>query len=96
MFREIIISIGVVSSDGVSEKLIDKKLVDSISKLWVFVIFIFSESGESFYFLEDIGLIEKSLDQVKPRSSVNCLFFDFENYIMLLEEVFRGVNLVQS
>ena len=62
MFLEIVVSVDIVSSDDVKEELIDEELVDSFSKFPILHVFVFSESGESIYFHENISFIKNSLD----------------------------------
>ena len=66
MFLEIVVSVDIVSSDDVKEELIDEELVDSFSKFPILHVFVFSESGESVDFDQNISFIENCLNHVKP------------------------------
>ena len=96
MFFVVVVVVGVVCSDGVAEKLVNKELVDSICKFGIVVVFVLSKSRKSLDFLENISFVEDCLDQVKPGSSVDGVFLNFKGNSMSLVQTIFGINLVKS
>ena len=83
MFLEIVVSVYIISSDDVKEKLIDEELVDSFSEVRILNVFVFSESGESVDFDQNISFVENCLNHVKPWFSSEASLTDFENNVVL-------------
>ena len=96
MFLIIIIVIWIESSDFVVEEIVDDQLVDVIGQFLVFWIFKYSESGESFDFLQNFSLIIKSLNGIVPTSWHTSLLYYFENNSVSLEKSLLPVDLMKS